>query len=146
GPVSGLLYYTRYQNPPEVKHVSFYYDGLTNFILSNATSIVTLPGGSDGLTVAADGDLVVGACSSSAIYKVNPTTGAYLSATPGGGSCHLALDPSRTKAWAGFSYNGSAALSEVPLTPFANGVPHTITGSETAVGTLAWDGASNCFY
>lgn len=146
GPIAGKLYYTRYQSPPEVKHVNFYYDGATNFILSNATSIVTLPAGSDGLTVAPDGDLVVGACGSGVIYKVNPATATYESVSSGGGSCHLALDPSRAKAWAGFSYNGSAALSEIPLNPFANGTAHTITGDDTAVGTLAWDSSGNCFY
>jgi uncharacterized repeat protein (TIGR01451 family) len=145
-PASGLLYYTRYQSPAEVKKVNYSYDGATNFVFSNAVSIVTL-NGADGLTVAPDGSLIVGTCGGGAISKVNPLTGAYTSVPAGGGACHLALDPNRARAWAGFTYSGSTALSEIPLIPyFTNGIAHPVVGSENAVGTLAWDPAGNAFY
>ncbi len=134
-PASGLLYYTRYQSPADVNKVNYYYDGTTNFVFSNAVAIVQL-NGADGLTVAADGSLIVGACGGGSISKVNPLTGSYVTMTSGGGSCHLALDPNRQRAWAGFSYSGSSALSEIPLTPyFTNGIAHPVTGDDTAVGT-----------
>jgi streptogramin lyase len=141
-----LLYYTRYQSPAEVKKVNYSYDGGTNFVLSNATSIVTL-NGADGLTVAPDGSLILGTCGNGTIARVNPASGVYSTVPAGGGACHLALDPKRTRAWAGFTYGGSVALSEIPLMPyFANGIAHAITGSESSVGTLAWDPAGNAYY
>ena len=98
------------------------------------------------MTIGPEGSLIVGACGSGNIYKVNPVNGTFVTATSGGGSCHLSLDPSRTKAWAGFSYGGSQALSEIPLTPFGNGTARVITGDDTAVGTLAWNADGNCYY
>ncbi len=145
-PTTGLLYYTRYQSPSQVKKVRFTYDGGRQFALSNATAIATLPG-ADGLTVGPTGELIVGSCGGNSISEVDPVTGAFTTVPSGGGACHVVLDPSRTKAWAGITYNGNSALSEIPLLPeFTNGIPHPITGSETGVGTLAWDGTGTAYY
>jgi uncharacterized repeat protein (TIGR01451 family) len=145
-PTSGLLYYTRYQSPADVNKVNYYYDGTTNFVFSNAVVIVDL-NGADGLTVAADGSLIVGACGSGTISKVNPLTGSYVTVPSGGGACHLALDPNRQRAWAGFTYSGSSALSEIPLVPsFGNGIAHPVTGDDTSAGTLAWDAGGYTYY
>ena len=147
GPVAGRLYYTRFSNPPSVNSVDFSYGGGTNFTLTNKTLIATFGSAADGLVVAPDGDLVVGSCGT-LVYKVNPFTGKVLSRTANGGICHMALDPNRARAWGGFDYDvsGSKLLTEIPLTTFAAGIGHAVTGSTTAVGTLAWDTAGNAYY
>src|ERR1035441_1686453 len=147
GPVAGRLYYTRSTTPSSVNWVDFTYDGRGGFTLTNETLITTLAR-ADGLVIAPDGDLLVGGgCENeNLIYKVNPYTGKFVSRIANGGSCHMSLDPNRTRAWAGFDYSGSHLLAEIPLNPFSSGIGHSITGSNSGVGTLAWDTAGNAFY
>ncbi|MBU6399477.1 MAG: DUF11 domain-containing protein, partial [Verrucomicrobia bacterium] len=95
------------------------------------------------LIIAPSGDLIIGG-QGNAVYEVDPTSGAVVSANAGGGQAyHMSLDPSRTKAWSAWS---GSPLIEVPLNPFGNGIPHTLSGDDTSVLTLAWDPAGNVYY
>ena len=127
-PVSGTLFYTRYQGPSEIKKVQFSYDGATNFSFSNSVSITQLPG-ADGLTVAPDGSLIVGSCGNLSISKVDPNNGSRISFPSGGGACHIfgndqlacSCFEGRQRRRQGWSGAGRAGRGAVPMVRLAAG-------------------------
>jgi uncharacterized repeat protein (TIGR01451 family) len=142
GAVSGTLYFTRYTGSPRVNKVDFSYDGGTNFYLTNLVGIADLQG-ADGLVIAPDGSLIIGG-QGNVVFKVDPDSGAVVSAGAGGGAAyHMSLDPDRQRAWSDW---GGSPLIEIPLNPFGDATTHALTGDDTSVLTLAWDPAGNVYY
>jgi len=143
--ILGEFYYTVFSGQPNVKKRTFTYDGGTNLTISGPTVIATT-NGADGIVFAADGDLLVGG-QGDRIHKVDPGTGTVQTRTAGGiagGSFHVTLDPSGTKAWtAGIP----GQLAEVPVSPtFSNGIAHTLSGDDTQITSIAFDNSGQAYY
>ncbi len=142
---SGTLYYTTFAGGPNVNKVPFSYNGSSSFTLGASSNIASTPG-ADGIIFAPDGDLLVGG-QGNAVYKVNPTTGAFTGVNAGGTSAfHIMLDPNKTQAWTS-GIPGTPAT--IPLSPFSNGTAHPLTnaaGAPAYIDTIAWDKSGDAFY
>ncbi len=55
----------------------------------------------------------------------------------------ISLDPDGVRAWTGWF---DTTLSEQPLSPFDNGVPRAVTGSDTTITTLAFTPSNGVFF
>lgn len=129
------LTYTRFAGTPNVRQVVFTYDATLGTTSFGAPTTVTTTPGADGVLFAPDGQIIVGG-QADAVYRINPGTGAFTTATTGGAqSFHVMLDPLGTKVWtAGIP----GFLASVPLYPFANGTPHLLSGDDPFVTHLAF--------
>jgi hypothetical protein len=132
-------------NPEGVKKASFNYNG-TTLTLGARAAVRNLPN-ADGLIFSPDGDLVVGEGGSGLVNKFAPSgAGPLTTVNAGGGQAfHLALDPRRDRFWtAGIP----GSLSEVPLSPFANGTGHGVSGDDSSITGIAFDRATppNAYY
>lgn len=137
----GTLYFTTFAGGANVHRVNFHYDGVAFSLGAPITVASTV--GADGVIFAPDGDLLVGG-QGDRIHKVVPGTGATTTRNVGGtASFHLSLDPSGLKAW---SASIPGALAEVPLNPFANGIPRPLVGDDTSITSIAFDASGNAYY
>jgi len=143
--ILGEFYYTIFNGQPNVKKRTFTYDGGSSLIISAPTVIATTEG-ADGIVFATDGDLLVGG-QGDRIHKVNPGTGTVQTRTAGGvagGSFHVALDPSGTKAW---TTGIPGEIAEVPVSPtFSNGISHNVTGDDGVITSIAFDNSGQAYY
>src|SRR5579883_44730 len=136
------IYYTDWNGPNAgVEKVHFAYDGTTLSTSNNA--VLALTGSADGLIFASDGSLLAGG--DTKVFKVNPITGTYVTASPGTGATseELALDPSGTKVWTSGQPGEPTAL---PLDPFGNGTPHALTGDDTKITHIAFTPNGTAYY
>jgi len=141
-PTSGTLYFTTYAGGTNVNKTTYSYDGASTFTLGGVTNIASTPG-ADGLIFAPDGDLIVGG-QGNAVYKVDPGTGFFTSVNAAGtASFHVVLDPGGTQV---YSAGIPGALATIPLTPFANGTAHPLTGDDLAITTIAFDTTGKAYY
>jgi hypothetical protein len=136
----GTLYFTRNHGCPSVNKVAFTYTTDSEFTMEKPQAIACPPK-ADGLIFAPDGDLLVGG--GDLIFKVSLKTGQFSFVKPGTWALHLMLDPNQQQIWTA-SIPGTPAT--IPLTPFADGTPHTLTGDDGTVTTITWDNAGNAFY
>jgi len=123
-----------------VYKVEFDYDGIGSMTAS-ATILTTLPTAADALVVPG-GDLIV-AGQGQNVYKVNYTTGTFVTVSSGNNGNAVSLDPSGASVWIGWT---DTSPSQVPLNPFANGTPHSITGNDSTVTSLAFTPSNGVFY
>lgn len=144
GMISGTLYYTLYTGGQNVWSVGYQYDG-TNFTLSTPTNIASTDG-ADGIIFAPNGDLLIGGQNSGQVHQIT-TAGVPVTdgATGGGGSFHLALDPSGTKV---YTSNFGGALATLPISggQIQNGTAHALTGDDYGVTGEAFTPSSGAFY
>lgn len=140
-PTSGTLYFTTYGGGANVNKTEFNFDG-TAFSLGAINNVASTPG-ADGLVFAPDGDLIVGG-QGDRVHKVDRNTGFYTTVTAGGtDSFHVMLDPNGSQV---YSAGIPGALATIPLSPFANGTAHTLTGDDTFITTLAFDSVGRAYY
>ena len=139
---AGTLYFTRFNvgNCPNVNKVAFTYTTDSEFALEKPQQVACVPN-ADGVVFAPDGDLLVGG--GDYIFKVNARTGKFTSVKSGGWALHTMLDPSQQQLWAS-SIPGTPV--SIPLSPFADGTPHALTGDDASVTTIVWDAAGHAFY
>jgi uncharacterized repeat protein (TIGR01451 family) len=136
------IYYTDYTGPNAgVEKVHFTYDGTTLTTSNNA--VLALTGPADGLIFGPDGSLLAGG--GNKVFKVNPSTGTYVTASPGTGATseELCLDPSGTKVWTSGQPGEPTAI---PLDPFGNGTPHPLTGDDTKITHIAFAPNGTAYY
>ncbi len=140
--VTGTLFFTTFSGGTNVNKVSYSYDGVSTFALGSVVNIDSTFG-ADGIIFAPDGDLIVGG-QGDRVHKVK-TDGSGHSTVGAGGtaSFHVMLDPSGTKVW---SAGIPGALAEIPLTPFAGGTAHALSGDDTAITTIAFDAGGTAYY
>jgi hypothetical protein len=139
---SGELFFTTFAGGANVNKVSYDYDG-TSFTLGSIVNIAST-GGADGIVFAPDGDLLVGG-QANAVHKVDPGTGLFTTKTAGGiAAFHLTVDPSGSQAYA--MHYLSSGVATIPLTPFANGTAHALSGDDTAIQTIAFDTGGTAYY
>ena len=137
---SGDLYFTRYAATPNLMKVHFDYSS-GKFTLDKPKAIATLDG-VDGLAFAPDGDLLVGG-QGGTVHKVKVADGKFKDAKASGGAWHVSIDPSGKKAWV---TGIPGPVTEIPLAPFGDGVRHDLTGDDTSVTTIAFDGSGHAYY
>lgn len=141
---NATLFYTTFSGGQNIWKVSASYDGLSTFTLLNNLNLAST-GGADGIVLNPNnGNLLVGG-QGNAVHQVNPTTGAFTTATPNVDAYHLSVDPNKNIVWAS-SIPGT--LSMVPINPFgAAGTPvtvHTPTGGTTTITSLAFVPHAGC--
>ncbi len=146
-PTTGTIYYTRYGAPAgqtNVNQVTFNYDGLTSFTLTNKLGIATTVG-ADGIIVGPNGDLLVGGQGNGHVSDVRISDGHITTASPGvPNAYHLALSPDLTKA---YTTNIPGNLGFVNLTGgISAGSIITLSGSDTAITSIAFDLSGNGYY
>jgi hypothetical protein len=137
---SGDLYFTIYSGRPNVEKVHFSYSNGT-FSLDKPKAVASL-NGVDGAVFAPDGDLLVGG-QGDLVHKLNLSTGKSKDVMANASAYHLSMDPSGNKAWAA---GIPGPLAEIPLNPFSDGIPHHLSGDDTAVTSIAFDGSGDAYY
>ena len=137
---SGDLYFTRYSGTPNVMKVHFNYSN-GKFALDKPATVATL-NGVDGAVFAPDGDLLVGG-QGDIVHKVHIADGKSRDVRANGGAFHLSMDPSGKKVWAA---GIPGPLVEIPLDPFGAGIPHSLTGDDQVVTSIAFDGTGHAYY
>jgi WD40 repeat protein len=137
---SGDLYFTRYSGTPNVMKVHFDYSN-GKFTLDKPKAVATL-NGVDGAVFAPDGDLLVGG-QGNTVHKVHIADGKSRDVRANAGAFHLSMDPSGKKVWAA---GIPGPLTEIPLDPFGDGIPHRLTGDDENITSLAFDGSGHAYY
>jgi hypothetical protein len=123
-----------------VYKVEFSYDGVAT-MTANATVLTTLPTAADALIVPG-GDIIV-AGQGPNVYKVNSATGAFTTVSSSNNGNTVSLDPSGASVWIGWT---DTSPSQVPLNPFGNGTPHSVSGDDATITALAFTPAHGVFY
>lgn len=147
------IYYTRFDiQPPSVvppdingynvKKASLHYNRAAGtFTVDNYQGIArTL--GADGIIFGppiTDQKLYIGGQDNGLVHEIGGLdTMAYPIITKScgtGHSFHLTLDPNGTRLW---TSDMPGQLGEVPISPFADGTLHTVTGDDTKVTQVLW--------
>ena len=146
--LSSTLYYTTYNGGQNVNKVAYTYDTVTHvFTQGSGVNVASTPG-ADGIIFDSTGNLLVGGQGSNGsalVHRVNPVSGAFTSVTANAanGAYHMTLDPSGNVAYATGIPGG---LASIPLTPFGNGTAHTLLGSNSAITSMAFNGAGTGVY
>jgi len=139
-PASGTVYIGAAFGTHQLYRVDFDYDGVGAMTL--ATSILaTLPTAADAFIVPG-GDVVV-AGQGSNVYKVNTATGTFETRSTSNNGNTISLDPGGTSVWIGWS---DASPSQVPLDPFDNGTPRSVSGDDSTITMLAFTPSNGVFY
>ena len=120
--------------------VDYDYDGVGS-MTATATVLTTLPTAADALIVPG-GDIIV-AGQGPNVYKVNPATGAFTTVSAGNNGNTVSLDPSGTSVWIGWT---DTSPSQVPLAPFSNGTPHSVSGDDATITSLAFTPSNGVYY
>jgi len=129
------MYYTTFSGGVDVHKVDFSYNGTNSFTLTNNTGLASTPG-ADGIVFTSDGFLAVGG-QGGAVYRVNPTTGAFTSqSTNGPAAFHMSVAP-----------DGSIIAASIPGQPVRfnstltnNGTPLTFGGGlDSVLDTIVFD-------
>jgi hypothetical protein len=135
----GTVYYTVYTDGDNVNKVSYSYDDTTKKLtLGTGVNIARTPG-ADGIIFAPNGNLLIGGQSSGADYMVDPTTGAYTSAsTDRLESYHMSLAPDGKSVYTS-PFEGR--LINIPLSNFGTSNPASvfaISGDDRGITTLTF--------
>src|SRR5689334_19914759 len=120
--------------------VHFTYSG-GKFVLDTPKAVATL-NGVDGAVFAPDGDLLVGG-QGNLVHKVHIADGKSKDVKANASAYHLSMDPGGKKVWAA---GIPGPLAEIPLSPFADGITHQLSGDDTAVTSIAFDSSRRAYY
>jgi hypothetical protein len=142
--VMGTLYYTTFSGGADVNKVTYTYVTGTSFTFSGNANIAHTPG-ADGLVFTSDGYLAVGG-QGTAVYKVNPTTGAFTTVGTGGPTAYEMMVAPNGTIYSSGSEGGTPTPSSYTSTLSGPGTPHTVTGSDPGVTHIAWSDATHAFY
>jgi hypothetical protein len=141
-PATPKLYYTT-NHPPALKVADYSVSGDV-LQIGTIRTVATLPG-ADGVGLAPDGDVIVGGGGTGNVFKINPKTGAVLTAPafPGSSAAfHVTTSRDGSNAWtAGLP----GQLAMVPLKPFGPGTAVSLKGDDPGVTTVAFTPAGT-FY
>jgi len=120
--------------------VDYDYDGVGS-MTATATVLTTLPTAADAMIVPG-GDIIV-AGQGPNVYKVNPDTGAFTTVSASNNGNTVSLDPSGASVWIGWT---DTSPSQVPLFPFSNGTPHSVSGGDATITSLAFTPSNGVYY
>ena len=148
-PVSNNLFYTTFAGGPNVWRAAFSYDGSgtaagVSYVSTNIASV----SGADGIVFNPNnGHLLVGG-QGPTIHDI-PVSGAPITtfSTPGVAVFHLAVDPTTSFVY-GSGIPGSVAKVGIDSSGFTGSyTPMSVTGSTSALTSLAWNAAgTQAFY
>ena len=146
-PISETLFFTNFSSHQIQDTIGTYTGNGTSgngtFTLTTPHVITTTPGADGIVRNPNNGQLLIGG-QGNAVYQVNPSTGTFTSATPSVAAFHLEVDPSKNIVWAS-AIPGN--LSSLPINPFGGaGTVLTLTGSNTAITSLAFTPGGTVFY
>jgi len=148
-PISYDLFYTTFSGGANINrvHVSYTGDGTAGngtFSLSGNANITSTPG-ADGIVLNPNnGRLLIGG-QGNAVHEVNPTTGAFTTATPGVNAFHLAVDPDKSRVWAS-SIPGALAWLDIDPSLSGPGTVLPLSGDDTVITSLAFTPSNGVFY
>ncbi len=136
-PFTATMYFTDFSSH-EISRIGLTYDGAGGLTTSGQTVIATTPG-ADGIVFTSDGFLAIGG-QGNAVYRVNPTTGAYTTQTAGGTAAfHMMVAP-----------NGTIWSSGIPGTPAHynstltnNGTAVPLAGDDLFIDSISWTGSDS---
>ena len=140
GALKGTVYIGAAFGIHNLYKVDYDYDGVGS-MTATATVLTTLPTAADALIVPG-GDIIV-AGQGPNVYKVNPATGAFTTVSAGNNGNTVSLDPSGTSVWIGWT---DTSPSQVPLAPFSNGTPHSVSGDDATITSLAFTPSNGVYY
>jgi hypothetical protein len=144
---SGTLYFTTFSGGTNVNDMTYSYDDVAKKLTLGSVKGLAAVGGADGLIFAPDGKTLLVGGQGAAIYQVDSTTGKVGTTLPTGGLpvYHLALDPSLGSVYGGGSEAGAAGVSVTTL-PSGPAVTKSISGSDSVITGIAFDGKGNGYY
>lgn len=119
---------------------SYAYDGNALFTVSPPVPIALLRRGGS-VRVLPDGRVVVVGAGYVSVYDPRRHAVALVNSLTNANT--VTLDPSAAKLWVGWK---DTALSEVPLSPLANGTAHAVGGDDTVATMLAFAPGQGAFY
>ncbi len=119
---------------------SYVYDGDALFTVSPPTAVALLRRGGS-VRVLPDGRVVVVGAGYVSVYDPLRHTVALVNSLTNANTA--TLDPSGAKLWVGWK---DTPLSEVPLSPLANGTAHAVSGDDTIATMLAFAPGQGAFY
>jgi hypothetical protein len=137
---SGTVYIGAAFGTHNLYKVDYDYDGVGSMTATTSV-LATLPTAADAMIVPG-GDIIV-AGQGPNVYRVNPTTGAFTTVSAGNNGNTLSLDPSGTSVWIGWM---DTSPSQVPLAPFSNGTPHSVSGADSTITSLAFTAVNGVYY
>ena len=118
---------------------SYYFDGATLTVSSATPSVATVRGG--GAVRLPDHRVVVVGAGNVSLYDPIAHTLELASSMTNANTA--TFDPNGTRLWVGWK---DTPLSEIPLNPFGNGTPHSITGDDSVATTIAFTPQNGVFY
>lgn len=119
---------------------SYVYDGAALFSVARPVPVALLRRGGS-VRVLPDGRVAVVGAGYVSIYDPRRHAVALVSSSTNANT--VTLDPSETRLWVGWK---DTALSEVPLSPLANGTAHAVGGDDTVATMLAFAPGQGAFY
>ncbi len=119
---------------------SYVYNGAGSFVVSTPVPVALLRRGGS-VRVLPGGRVVVVGAGYVSVYDPRTHTVALVNSLTNANTA--ALDPSGTTLWVGWK---DTALSEVPLSPLANGTAHAVSGDDTVATMLAFAPGQGAFY
>jgi hypothetical protein len=138
---AGDLYFTTYQDQSLYKVKFQYVSGRPQF--GSQTLVARLPA-ADGVTFTPDGKALVGGQTTGMVLEIDPATGHVSQVASGcGGSFLLASSPS---AHVVYTAALPGSLCAVPVDPLRAGTAVHLSGDDTLVTDLAFDGEGDAFY
>jgi hypothetical protein len=143
GPVSGELFYTRYQDQPNVKKVAFTYDG-SSFVLASPTVVGTTPGADGIVGNPQNSNLLIVGNQGPAVSTIDRNTGAVTTYSSPVAAFHLSVPTSTTLLAS--SIPGNLARFDILSTgALSPGTIISLSGSSTVV-TSVIDTPTGFFY
>lgn len=141
--ITGFFAYTTYQGTPNIKRITYHYDG--SKITLGVPLAIAATAGADGITTLPNGDLVVGG-EEHETYLLSPQPGLIKTASVGDAlSDHVTYDSQRNVIWTSGD-NPYSDLAEIPLKTFAKGIIRQLKGDDNHITQLAFDTAHNAYY
>src|SRR5262249_34918578 len=117
---NGTLFYTNFNGGVNVNRVDYSYNSVSNvFTTSNQQGIASLLG-ADGISFAADCDLLVGG-QVNEVFKLHTNGTGITFVNAVNSAYHLALNPNGLTA---YTSTFSGPLVTIPMNPFSNGTAH----------------------
>lgn len=120
--------------------LAYAYDGAATFTLMQPLHVAALPRGG-GVRVLADGRVAIVGAGSVSLYDPRARTVQIASSMTNANS--VAINANGSGLWVGWK---DTALSSIPLAPFGNGTPHSVSGDDSVASMVAFTPGDGVFY
>jgi hypothetical protein len=141
----GTLYFTTFAGGSNVNKIDYDYKPGVSFSFTSPIKGIASTPGADGVVFTSDGYLAVGG-QGGAVYKVNPTTGAFTSVGTGGTSAYEMMAAPDGKIYSSGAEAGLPTPAVYPSDLSKPGTAKPVTGDNTGVTHITWSDATHAFY